>query len=38
VSATDEPPNFMTTSPGERGARSTAGTASNSVAVINGTV
>src|SRR5919199_2721208 len=33
VSATDEPPNFITTRPGERGACSTAGTASYSVAV-----
>src|SRR5207237_2924509 len=30
--ATDEPPNFITTRPGERGARSTAGTTSYSVA------
>jgi hypothetical protein len=31
VSATDEPPNFITTTPGVRGALATAGTASNSV-------
>ena len=32
-SATEVPPNFITTSPGERGVCSTAGTASNSVTV-----